>query len=218
MVNAQDDAELSAETPPDPREMLALLQQQQRRVGNALMAPVAWLYGIWGVAWLVGFLALWSSRPDGNPWFSIPPVVGGWVFAALIASSIAASAIIGSRINRGVRGNSNFQGAVYGVSWSLCGTAFTLVGVGLISNGMSGDLASLYFPSAFALMCGTLYIAGAALWRDTSQLILGIVLLAVGSIAPFVGAPTNNLVMAIVGGGAFLTGAVVVAIRLHSGR
>ncbi len=203
---------------PTPAEMLALLESQQRRVDSALLAPIPWLYGIWGTAWLVGFLVLWSAWPGGNPWFRIPGAVAGWTFALLLAASVVASAIFGMRINAGVRGASDFPGAVYGISWSLSGFAFAALGIGLISNGLSPELASVYFPSAYGLMAGTLYLGGAALWRSRSQLVLGIVLLVVGSVAPFAGQPGNNLVLAIGGGGSFLVGAVVTAIGLRRAR
>jgi hypothetical protein len=80
---------------------------------------------------------------------------------------------------------------------------------------MSPELASLYFPSAFSLMVGTLYLAGAALWHQKSQLVLGIILLVTGSVAPFFGAPTNNLVMALLGGGSLLIAAALFAVRLR---
>lgn len=203
---------------PSPAEMLALLESQQRRVDSALLAPIPWLYGIWGAAWLVGFLVLWSAWPGGNPWFRIPGAVAGWTFALLLVASVVASAVVGMRINAGVRGASDFPGAVYGISWSLSGFAFAALGVGLISNGLSPELASVYFPSAYTLMAGTLYLGGAALWRNRSQLVLGIVLLVVGSLAPFAGQPGNNLVLAIGGGGAFLVGAVVTAVGLRRSR
>jgi hypothetical protein len=179
--------------------MLELLQAQQRRVEQRQLAPVPWLLAVWGVAWLVGFLLLWSALPGGNPWFRVPGAVAGVIFAVLIAAAIACS-------------------AVYGISWSVSGAAFALVGVGLVRNGMSTELASIYFPSAFSLMVGVLYLAGAALWRNVGQLVLGIVLLVVASIAPFFGHPTNNLVMALAGGGAFLVGAVATAVSLRKGR
>lgn len=199
-------------------EMLALIESQQRKVDRELLRPIPYLYGIWGVAWFVGFLLLWSAYEGGNPLFTIPMAIAAPVFAALLIGSIVASGIIGSRINRGVKGDSNFAGIVYGLSWSLCGMAFAGLGMGLIANGLSSELASIYFPSAYALMCGTLYLGGAALWRDKGQLILGIVLLAAGALSPFAGAPTNNLVMAVFGGGAFIVGAIVVAVRLRQER
>lgn len=202
----------------DPQEMLALLEAQQRRVADAQIAPVVWLYFIWGVAWFVGFLALWSGDADGNPWFTIPAGVATPLFIVLLVISIVSSAVIGLRINRGVRGVSSFSGAVYGLSWSVCGTAFGLLGTALISHGMSTDLANLYFPSGFALMCGTIYLGGAALWRDKSQLILGLIMLIVGAAAPFAGSPGNDLVFALAGGGAFLVTSAVMAARLRRNR
>jgi hypothetical protein len=202
----------------DPREMLALLEGQQRRVLSAQRAPVVWMYLIWGIAWLVGFLALWSGDPDGNPWFTISAGVAQPLFTVLIVVSIVATAVIGMRINRGVRGVSSFSGVVYGLSWSVCGTAFALLGTGLVANGMSTELANLYFPSGAALMCGTIYLGGAALWRDASQLVLGLIVLTIAAVAPFAGSPGNDLVFALAGGGAFLVTAAVMAVRLRRNR
>lgn len=195
-----------------------MIAAQQRRVDRLMLRPIPWMLGLWGVAWLVGFTLLWSAYEGGNPWFRIPMAVAAPVFGVLIATAIAASAVIGVRIGRGVTGNSSFAGAVYGISWSLCGAAFAALGMGLISNGMSSELASIYFPSAFSLMCGALYLAGAALWRAMSQLVLGVIMLVVGAVAPFFGAPTNNLVMAVFGGGSLFVAAIVFALHLRQKR
>ncbi|PPL14150.1 hypothetical protein [Microterricola pindariensis] len=202
----------------DAAEMLAVIAAQQRRVDRMMLRPIPWMLGLWGVAWLVGFTLLWSAYEGGNPWFRIPMSVAAPIFGILIAGAIVASIIIGIRLGRGVKGVSTFAGAVYGVSWSLCGMAFAALGMGLIANGLSSELASIYFPSGFALMCGTLYLAGAALWRQVSMLVLGIIMLVVGAIAPFFGAPTNNIVMAVFGGGALLIAAIIFAVRLRQGR
>ncbi len=215
---ADSGASTHDDTPPDAAEAMALLTAQQKRVDSEMMGPVPWLYGIWGIAWLVGFLLLWSAWPDGNPWFTVPWAVAIPGYAILILGAIVASVVFGIRINRGVRGTSDFQGMVYGLSWSICGTAFTALGVGLIDNGLSPELASVYFPSAFGLMVGTLYLGGAALWRDRTQLVTGIALLVVASIAPFFGYPHNNLVTAVLGGGAFLAGAVASIAQLRRTR
>ena len=212
-----DSPELADESLP-PERMLEIIRAQQRQVEQRQLAPVPWLLAVWGVVWLVGFLLLWSAWPGGNPWFSVPGTVASTIFAVLIAAAIACSAVLGIRIGRGIKGESNFAGAVYGISWPASGAAFALVGVGLVRNGMSTELASIYFPSAFSVMVGVLYLAGAALWRNVGQLVLGIALLAVASIAPFFGHPANNLVMALAGGGAFLVGAVAAAVNLRKGR
>jgi hypothetical protein len=205
---------LDGDHPLDPVEMLALLEQQKRAVDLAYMRPVAALYTVWGVAWLVGFLLLWSASPTGNQWFQVPMSVAATVFGVLIVASIITSAIVGIRIGRGVRGASDFQGAVYGMSWSILGIALAAIGVALLQNGMSTELASLYFPSAYAVMAGIMYLFGAALWNEKSQLELGLVLLFLGALAPFFGAPANNLVMAL-GGVAFLIAAAGYLLRIR---
>lgn len=198
----------------DPAQALALAERQQRAVSLSYVRPVLWLYLVWGFAWLVGFLALWLGYV--SPW--LPLWSAGVIFAVLIAGSITVSALVGMRLGRGVQGPSNFGVNIYGVSWSLFGIAFAALGIGLMFNGMSGELASLYFPSIYALMAGVMYVLGAALWYERSQLALGILLLAVGSVTPFFGAPTNNLVMAICGGGGFLAAAAYFALQLKKVR
>ncbi|WP_157498235.1 hypothetical protein [Leifsonia sp. Leaf336] len=188
----------------DAREMLDLIDGQQRRVDRGHRLPVVWLYTVWAVAWLIGFLALYLAQLG-----VFAPTAAGIVFGVLIVGSIVASAVIGSRIGRGVRGESQFAGTVDGISWSVCSVAFALVGIGLIAQGMPGELAGVYFPSAYALMCGTLYLAGAAIWGDRLQLALGLALLVVGSVAPFLGLGPNLLLMAIAGGVVFGAGAVI---------
>ncbi|MFJ3393172.1 hypothetical protein [Leifsonia aquatica] len=194
----------------DAREMLDLIDGQQRRVDRGLRLPVVWLYSIWAFAWLVGFLALYLAVLG-----VFDPVAAGIVFAVLIVASIVASAVIGSRIGRGLRGQSQFAGTVYGISWSVCSIAFALLGIGLLAQGMPDDLAGIYFPSAYALMCGTLYLGGAALWHDTVQLVLGLALLVVGAVVPFLGLGPNLLALAIAAAVIFGSGAVVTARSLR---
>lgn len=194
----------------DAREMLDLIDGQQRRVDRGLRLPVVWLYSIWAFAWLVGFLALYLAVLG-----VLDPAAAGIVFAVLIVASIVASAVIGSRIGRGLRGQSQFAGTVYGISWSVCSIAFALLGIGLLAQGMPDDLAGIYFPSAYALMCGTLYLGGAALWHDTVQLVLGLALLVVGAVVPFLGLGPNLLVLAIAAAVIFGSGAVVTARSLR---
>lgn len=195
----------------DAREMLDLIDGQQRRVDRGLRLPVVWLYSIWAFAWLVGFLALYLAVLG-----VLDPAAAGIVFAVLIVASIVASAVIGSRIGRGLRGQSQFAGTVYGISWSVCSIAFALLGIGLLAQGMPDDLAGIYFPSAYALMCGTLYLGGAALWHDTVQLVLGLALLVVGAVVPFLGLGPNLLVLAIAAAVIFGSGAVITARSLRS--
>lgn len=203
--------------PLDPAAALALVERQKNAVALLFTRPVIALLLVWGVAWFVGFLLLWSAADGGNPWFRVPPLAAGIAFAALIAVSIVISAIVGSRIGRGVRGASDFPVTVYGLSWSLFGLAIAALGVGLLLSGMPTVFPALYFPSAYAIMAGIMYLFGAALWNEKTQLWIGLLLLAIGSVAPFAGFPGNNLVMA--GGGlVFLVAAIVYSRRGRNAR
>lgn len=201
-----------------PDEALALIRTQQRAVTQSQLGSIPWILAVWGVAWGAGFLALWSGYDGGNPWFQLPLPVAGTIFGVLLVSAIVASAVLGIRISRGVSGASGFSGAVYGFGWWAGSIAVYLVGVALINAGADAELVSLYYPAAYGLVAGLLYFMGAALWRSVDQLVLGAIIIVASTVAPFFGAPTNNLVMAVLGGGSFLVAAAVMQLSLRRGR
>jgi len=209
MTSNYDDA------PPSPDEALALIREQQRTVAERQLGGVPWILGMWAVSWGVGFFALWSGYEGGNPWFQIPLGVAALIFGVLLVTAIAVSAIIGIRIGRGVRGASGFGAAIYGVSWSVSSLAVYLIGVALVRAGADASVTSLFYPAIFALVAGLLYLMGAAVWRSMDQLVLGAIIIVTAVVAPFFGAPTNNLVMAVLGGGSFLVAAVVMHLNLR---
>ncbi len=208
-------SDLDDAPPPSPDEALALIRSQTSALEREQLSGIPRILLVWGVSWSIGFLALWSGYEGGNPWFRISLPIAGTIFGVLIVASIVFSAVVGMRLNRGVRGPSNFSGAVYGISWSVVSFGAYLIGAALIRNGMDAELASLYFPAVFALVAGSMYLMGAALWRSVDQLVLGGVIIVAGTAAPFFGAPTNNLVMALLGGGAFLVAGVVMRLSLR---
>jgi len=203
------------EVPPSADEALALIREQQGALEREQLSGIPWILGVWGLTWSVGFLALWSGYEGGNPWFRLPLPVAGIIFGVLLIGSAIISAVIGMRLNRGVRGPSNFSGAVYGIAWPVVSLGAFLIGVALALNGMDRELQSLFFPAIYALVAGVMYIMGAALWRSIDQLVLGAVIIVTGTVAPFFGAPTNNFVMAVLGGGAFLIAAIVMRVSLR---
>ena len=206
------------DAPPSADEALALIREQQSALERDQVSGIPWILGVWGVAWTVGFLALWSGYDGGNPWLQIPLPIASVIFAALLVGAAIVSAALAMRLNRGVRGPSNFSGAVYGISWPIVAFAAYLIGVGLAVNGMDRELQSLFFPAIFALVAGCMYAMGAAIWRSVDQLVLGMILVVAGTAAPFFGAPTNNLVMAVVGGGALLISGLVMHLNLRRAR
>ncbi|MDL5352664.1 hypothetical protein [Microbacterium sp. zg-YB36] len=198
-ASPSDDEPLSAP------EMLALLADQQRSVESQMGAFVPVIVAVWGIAWLVGFGALWLI--DGlAPAFSLPVPVGVTVFTVLLVGAIALSTVLGIRSGRGVRGSSAeaFTGATYGATWMVGSLAIGGLGQGLIANGMSAELAGLYYPAAFVIFSGIMYMLSAVIWRAVPMLVLGVWMLVIGVAAPFFGAPTHYLVLALAGGGGLL--------------
>lgn len=195
----EDDEALS------PAEMLALASNQKRRMEGQVASFVPALVTMWGVVWLLGFGALWMI--DGmRPGFTLPLPTALTIFVILLVIAIGVSAVLGIRSGRGIRGNSAsaFSGAVYGSAWSVGSLAIVAVAQGLVVNGMSQQLANIFYPVAFVLFTGIMYIVGAAIWQAVPMLILGIWTVLVAVLAPYFGYPTHFLVLAIGGGVGFL--------------
>lgn len=176
---------------------------------------IPWILAMWSVAWGVGFLVLWSGYEGGNPWLRLPLPFAGAIFGALLVVVVAVSAVLGIRAGRGVRGASAFAGVIYGLGWWAGSIAVFLIGIALSRAGADAELLSLLLPAAYGLVAGLLYLMGAALWRSIGQLVLGAIIIVASVAAPFFGAPTNNLVMAALGGGSFLVAAIIMAVSLR---
>ncbi|MGM7668245.1 hypothetical protein [Microbacterium sp. A93] len=200
-----------------PAEMLALASNQQRSMEGQVASFVPALVTMWGVVWLFGFGALWLI--DGlKPSFALPLPVAVTIFVVLLVVAIAMSAVWGSRSGRGIRRDaaSAFSGVVYGSTWTVGSLAIFVFAQGLAVNGMSMELANIFYPVAYVLFAGIMYIVGAAIWQAVPMLILGVWTVIVAVIAPFFGYPTHYLVLAIGGGAGFLLlGAVSF---IHLGR
>ena len=199
----------------DPAAMLELLQAQQRSVTTQMGSFVGVITATWGIAWLCGFGTLWLI--DGlRPAFSVPVGVATGVFGGLIVVAIVISIVLGIRNTSGVRSTpaSAFTGAVYGSTWSVSMIALYVLGAGLIENGMSPSLATIYFPSAFVLMTGVLFMVSGAIWHAVPALISGVWLILVAVIAPFFGYPNHYLFLALAGGGAFI--ALAIGFEIYS--
>ena len=194
-------------------EALAILKQQQREIERQMGAVVPPIALAWGVAWLLGFGALWSSGRLG-----LPLAAAIAAFVALLLAAIAVSAGLGIRGSRGIRSTSQsaFTGTVYGVTWSVGTVAIVLLGLALMRSGMSGELAMVYFTSSYVLFAGVMHIVAGAIWHAVPSVVEGGVLVVVAVAAALVPAPHNLLVIAVVGGGSFFASAVVARRYLRS--
>ncbi len=196
------------ETAPAPSELLALVRDQQRSIEGQMGRFVPLILLSWGVAWLLGFGALWLVDGPGEA-FALPLEVAAVIFAGALVAAGAVSVILGIRSSRGVRSGKDaaFVGIVYGQAWWIGSLAIFAIGRALVFNGMPEQLLGIFFPSAYAFFAGLMYVVGAALWRAVPMLVLGLWAIVVSVAAPFAGAPTHFLIFALAGGFGFLVGA-----------
>jgi hypothetical protein len=190
----------------DPAETLRMIRQQQEAARDATEPDGRLLFGAWGLAWLIGYLAMWfSARATGHPegW-------AGWVLAGCIVGAVGFTIVHSVTRTAGLRGTSSRVGAMYGWTWFL---GFTVFGVML---GAMGDAGASYDVMAIAangfacLIVGLLYIAGGMLFEEVRMYAVGVWMLVTAGLAAFAGMPNVYLVMAVAGGGGFL---VMVAVE-----
>jgi hypothetical protein len=197
---------------PDPREMHALMEDQRRVAVDAQMSFVWVMEVCWGVAWILGYTALWLI--DGSDAVSLPLPVAVGIFAALIVLSSIVSIVLGIRNAPGVESSpeSAWQGRVYGISWSVAMVSVYVLGIGLAFNDAPDRLLSIFYTSGFSFVAGLMLLSTAALFRSRSSLLLGSILVLAALVAPFAGYPGNYIVMAVVGGGAYLVTGIAAAL------
>lgn len=193
------------ERPLDARAMADLMTSQRTHVHRAQAHGVRVILGGWALAWIVGFLALWSGADGGNPLFRLPGGLEWWIFGGAIALGVLVSTVTGIRMGRGVQGRSSTAGKLFGIS---AGAAF--VGMWLFLSALrvhveiDAAAAALLYVGAFVLTVGVVYATGSAMTRSSAQLGFGLAIMALAVGATLLGAPHHLLVYALAGGGLML--------------
>ncbi|MBT1634933.1 hypothetical protein [Clavibacter michiganensis] len=198
---------------PDPRKMHALMEDQRRVAVDAQTSFVWIMEVVWGVAWILGYTALWLI--DGSDAVSLPLPAAVGIFAGLIGVGVVVSVVLGIRGSAGLEttGEARWQGRVYGISWSVAMVSVYVLGIGLALNDAPSRLLSIFYTSGFSFVAGMMLLSTAALFHSRTSLLLGSILVVAALAAPFAGYPGNYLVMAVVGGGAYLVTGIAVAAR-----
>jgi hypothetical protein len=135
------------------------------------------------------------------------------VFAGLLVAAAAVTAVHVARRTAGVHGPSAVQGAMYGWAWFLGFVAVFALPSALGRAGAGPAVVQVAMTLVPALLAGVLYMAGAAIWQDRTQFVLGGWIVLVTVAAAFVDGPGMLAVMALAGGGGMLVAALVEAVR-----
>ncbi|MBF4621600.1 hypothetical protein [Clavibacter sp. VKM Ac-2542] len=203
---------------PDPREMRALMEDQRRVAVDAQTSFVWKMEVCWGVAWILGYTAMWLI--DGSDAVSLPAPVAVGIFAGSIVLSSIVSIVLGIRNAPGVEASpqSAWQGRVYGISWSVAMISVYVLGIGLAFNDAPDHLLAIFYTSGFAFVAGLMLLSTAALFSSRSSLLLGSILVVAAIAAPFFGYPGNYLAMAVLGGGSYLVTGIALAVMSARAR
>jgi hypothetical protein len=196
----QDDVPLS------PAESLQLIAQQESVVARRLWPNVTWFYGPWGLAYLLGFGAVYLSYPTWLP-FELPDVAASITCSVLFTAAIASSLVTGARIGRGVEGPSRRVGAMHGWSYLIGFASLAAINAGLLHAGLPSDTATLLWSGTTPMLVGVLYLSGGALWQDRFQYGLGVWMCLTGTAGVLAGVPENFAVLSLAGGGGLLLAA-----------
>jgi hypothetical protein len=203
------------DVPLDAATARAIIEAQRTRVRTTAYTDDRVVFGIWAVAWTVGYGVLWATAGEGvaqMPWWA-------WaVFGGLILAGVATTVTHSLRRMSGMTGVSRRTGQLYGWSWFVAFLAGqTLVG-GLAGAGLPDDAVTLAANGVSALIVGILYMAGGALWQDRAQFALGVWMALIAAVATVVGLPGTFAVMCVAGGGGMALGALLAHVAQVRGR
>jgi hypothetical protein len=197
----------------DARQAAELLQRGADHARERLMVNQPLIYGVWGLAWLIGCGAMWLSVLGHHPFRG----ASGWASAVLgIGLAIVATGITAGRASSGIGGVSARQGRMYGLSWPTgFGALFVIIGAAS-HFGASRKLMGVLGAAGPLLLVGLIYMLAAGMWLDRVMFWLGVWELLVAATGAWTG-PVGVLFMdAVAGGGGFLAASALLAKRNRS--
>ncbi|AKV55215.1 hypothetical protein BACT_0665 [Bifidobacterium actinocoloniiforme DSM 22766] len=201
----------------DPATAMRIIASDQSKLNARFAGRKQVIFLVWGLAWLVGYLVLAfsSMTHHGEP--------QGWAYV-LFAIALLCGAVLfvafHVRASRGWRGQSQLKGAAYAWSWLFAFAAgMSICGLIVVHFDLSDSMSWLLYNSVAAFIVGLQYMAGGLLGNFDLPMYLGGLFMLVLSVAMLLLTSTVGFfVMALLGGGSFLTLALVVRInsRRHS--
>jgi len=212
-VDMRGGADLDESADMDPQGAAAIMQEAGQRAQRELrvMNPVVFISA--GVAWLLGYGAIWLSVRGQHP-YQGPAPAAAVIEVVLVGTAVAIAASVIGRATSGVGGLSAVQRRV-GILALAIGIVATLVLEAAIDHaGASRSVVFGVFQAAApVLVTGVVYVANSAVRLNWSMLALGGWLIAVASGGAFAGPVGVWAVNALAGGlGYVLVGVLLPAL------
>jgi len=211
----QQESAGAAELPLDLHSALRVVQDAERSARRSLGGNTTLVYLIWGITWIIGYGSLWGTQQGRLP---LAPSAALAILGIALAAATLTTIVVFVRSSSGVRGQSAFQGSMYGTAWAL---GFTVMGALSAVIGRAVDdfwLRGLLINSIAVLIVGLLYITGGSAFNDKAQSYLGIWLLLVTVAALIAGPGWFLAVFLFFGAPGLLAGAAVEYLRTRRQR
>ncbi|GIH93690.1 hypothetical protein ACFFMN_21355 [Planobispora siamensis] len=194
-----------------PEEMLRLIEQQETETVSRLTPNPVPHYLAWGVAWFVGFGALFLRNGlSGRPYVEIPLGVALALLFGLMTLAMLISAMTMWQLGSPVRGASQQRGTMYGFSWFFGFSAMWVIGV-RFGQSLPGPEQSLLWSSLSMMVVAILYMAGGAVWLTRWLFVFGAVVAVLNTIGTAAGPGWHALLISVGAGG----GSIVTGLMLH---
>jgi hypothetical protein len=198
----KQDADSGDGTGMDAHEAAAILQNTSERAQRALIVRRPVLFGVWGVAWLVAYGAIWLSVRNQHP-YNGPTPASLLVLTLVIAAAAAITVVLVGRAGSGVGGGTVLQRRIFLLSYLGAYIGMLTVEAAIDHAGASRGVLGVYGAAAPILLAGLVTAAGSALTLDWSAFGLGIWVLVVAAGSGFAG-PVGVWAVGALGGGAAL--------------
>jgi len=199
-VDMRGGADLDESADMDPQGAAAIMQEAGQRAQRELrvMNPVVFISA--GVAWLLGYGAIWLSVRGQHP-YQGPAPAAAVIEVVLVGTAVAIAASVIGRATSGVGGLSAVQRRV-GILALAVGIVAALVLEAAIDHaGASRSVVFGVFQAAApVLVTGVVYVANSAVRLNWSMLGLGVWLIVVASGGAFAGPVGVWAVNALAGG------------------
>jgi hypothetical protein len=199
----------------DAQGAAVIMQNARQRAERQLRVSHPALFATWGLAFLIGYGAIWLSVRGQRPYDG--PGTAGIVAAFLVSVfAVAVAVVLVGRAVTGVGGWSARQRRIHLLAFGAGYAAVFALEGALAHAGASRPVIGVFGASAPMLIAGLAYAASGAVWLDWPVSGLGLWLIVVAALSGYAGPIGVWSVGALAGGLAFLLMAAIARARNHS--
>ena len=203
-VDMKDGADLDDGAELDAQGAAAIMAEAGERARRELRVshPVTFISA--GVAWLLGYGAIWLSVRGQHP-YQGPAPEAGFIQVVLVGIAVAIAVSVIGRATSGVGGLSAVQRRISILALALGIIAVFVLEAAIDHAGASRSVVfGVFQATAPVLVAGVVYVANSAVRLNRTLLGLGIWLVAVASGGAFAGPVGVWAVIALAGGLGYL--------------